>query len=190
VLTGKEVGVNVVVDGYTLRPGEVANERFVGVSPDYFETMGIPLLAGREFTEADVHPDSASNLSTTVAIINRTMTRRFFAHSSPIRKHFHFVEGNRPPLEIFGVVADSKYKDLREGPPTSSTSPARTATLKSARAAQQKPSPARSTRLFIRSIAPSPSPESAPFAITLMNRSIPTASSRRSAPLSASSRCC
>jgi macrolide transport system ATP-binding/permease protein len=115
-VSGKEVGVNVVVDGYTLRPGEVANERFVGVSPEYFETMGIPSLAGRDFTEADVHPDSASDLSTTVAIINQTMARRFFAHGNPIGKHFHFVEGNRPPLEIVGVVADSKYNDLREGP--------------------------------------------------------------------------
>lgn len=115
-VSGKEVGVNVVVDGYTLRPGEVANERFVGISPEYFESMGIPLLAGRDFTEADVHPDSASNLSTAVAIINETMARRFFAHSSPIGKHFHFVEGNRPPLEIVGVVADSKYNDLRESP--------------------------------------------------------------------------
>ncbi|MGC1171232.1 MAG: ABC transporter permease [Candidatus Acidiferrales bacterium] len=115
-VSGKEVGVNVVVDGYTLRPGEVANELFVGVSPEYFETMGIPLLAVRDFTEADVHPDSASNLSTTVAIINRTMAHRFFAHSSPLGKHFHFVEGNRPPLEIVGVVADSKYNDLRESP--------------------------------------------------------------------------
>jgi predicted permease len=115
-ISGREVGVNVVVEGYTLRPGEVANERFVGVSPEYFETMGIPLLLGREFSEADVDPDSASNLSPTVAIINRTMAHRFFAHSSPLGKHFHFVEGNRRPLEIVGVVADSKYNDLREGP--------------------------------------------------------------------------
>jgi predicted permease len=115
-ISGREVGVNVVVEGYTLRPGEVANERFVGVSPEYFETMGIPLLLGREFSEADVHPDSGSNLSTTVAIINRTMAHRFFAHSSPLGKHFHFVEGNRRALEIVGVVADSKYNDLREGP--------------------------------------------------------------------------
>jgi len=66
--------------------------------------MGIPLLLGREFSEADVHPDSASNLSTTVAVINRTMAHRFFANSSPLGKHFHFVEGNRPPLEIVGVI--------------------------------------------------------------------------------------
>lgn len=115
-ISSKEVGINVVVDGYALRPGEVANEEFVGVSPEYFDTMGIPLLAGRDFTEADVHPESPSNLSTTVAIINETMARRFFAHSSPLGRHFHFVEGNRPPLEIVGVVADSKYNDLREGP--------------------------------------------------------------------------
>jgi macrolide transport system ATP-binding/permease protein len=115
-ISGKEVGINVVVEGYTLRPGEVANERFVGVSPEYFETMGIPLLAGRDFTEQDVHPDSPSNLSTSTAIINQTMARRFFGTVSPLGKHFHFVEGNRPPLEIVGVVADSKYNDLRESP--------------------------------------------------------------------------
>jgi predicted permease len=115
-ISGKEVGINVVVEGYTLRPGEVANERFVGVSPEYFETMGIPLLAGRDFTEQDVRPDSPSNLSTTAAIINQTMARRFFGNVSPLGKHFHFVEGNRPPLEIVGVVADSKYNDLRESP--------------------------------------------------------------------------
>jgi len=115
-ISGKEVGVNVVVEGYTLRPGELANERFVGISPGYFETMGIALLQGRDFTQQEVHPDSSSYQSTSVAIINRTMAHRFFGESSPLGKHFHFVEGNRPPLEIVGVVADSKYNGLREGP--------------------------------------------------------------------------
>ncbi|HXN98504.1 MAG TPA: ABC transporter permease [Candidatus Acidoferrales bacterium] len=115
-ISGKEVGVNVVVEGYTLRPGEVANERFVGISPGYFETMGIPLLQGRDFTQQEVHPDSPSYQSTSVAILNRTMARRFFGDSSPLGKHFHFVEGTRPPLEIVGVVADSKYNGLREAP--------------------------------------------------------------------------
>jgi macrolide transport system ATP-binding/permease protein len=115
-LSGKEVGVNVIVDGYTLQPGEEANERFVGVSPGYFQTMGIPLLEGREFTEADVHSNSPSYQSTSVAIINRTMSHRFFGDSSPLGRHFRFVEGTRPPLEIVGVVGDSKYIDLREKP--------------------------------------------------------------------------
>jgi macrolide transport system ATP-binding/permease protein len=115
-ISGKEIGINVTVEGYALKPGEVANERFVGVSPAYFETMGIPLLAGRDFTPDDAHPNSLSYQATTVAIINRTMARRFFDDSNPLGKHFRFVEGNRPPLEIVGVVADSKYNDLREGP--------------------------------------------------------------------------
>ena len=115
-ISGKEAGINVVVEGYTLRPGEVANERFVGVSPAYFETMGIPLLAGRDFTEQDVHPDSPSNLSTTAVIVNQTMAHRFFGNASPLGKHIQFVEGHHPQLEIVGVVADSKYLDLREGP--------------------------------------------------------------------------
>jgi putative ABC transport system permease protein len=93
----------------------VANERFVGVSPGYFETMGISLLEGRDFTLEEIHPNSPSYQSTSVAIINRTMANRFFGDSSPLGKHFRFVEGNRPPLEIVGVVADSKYNDLREG---------------------------------------------------------------------------
>jgi macrolide transport system ATP-binding/permease protein len=115
-ISGKEVGINVVVEGYTLRPGEVANERFLGVSPAYFETMGIPLLAGRAFTEEDVHAESPSNLAKTAAIINLTMAHRFFGEGSPFGKHIQFVEGHHPQLEIVGVVADSKYNDLREGP--------------------------------------------------------------------------
>lgn len=115
-ISGKEVGVNVTVEGYTLRLGEVANDRFTGVSPGYFETMGIPLLEGRDFTEADAHENSNSPQPTTVAIINRTMARRFFDDTSPLGKHFRFVEGNRPALEIVGVVAESKYNDLREKP--------------------------------------------------------------------------
>ena len=113
-ISGKEVGVNIEAEGYTLKPGEVANVRFVGVSPGYFDTIGIPILLGRGFTKADVHADSQSCHATNVAVINKTMAQRFFGGSNPVGKHIRFVEGNRPPLEIVGVVADSKYNDLRE----------------------------------------------------------------------------
>ena len=107
-ISGTEVGINVIVEGYALRPGEAANDLFVGVSPGYFDTMGIPLLAGREFTREDVQTKSP------VVIINRTMARRFFGDASPLGKHVQFVEGRHPLMEIVGVVADSKYTDLRE----------------------------------------------------------------------------
>jgi predicted permease len=113
-ISGKEVGINIEVEGYALKPGEVANVRFVGVSPGYFGTMGIPLLVGRDFTQADVHADSQSYQATKVAVINKTMAQRFFGASNPVGKHIRFVEVNRPPLEIIGVVADSKYNHLRE----------------------------------------------------------------------------
>jgi hypothetical protein len=74
------------------------------------------LLAGRNFSEQDVHPDSPSNLATTAAIMNQTMAHRFFGNQSPLGKHIQFVAGHHPQLEIVGVVADSKYNDLREGP--------------------------------------------------------------------------
>lgn len=107
-ISGTEVGINVVVEGYALQPGETANDLFVGVSSGYFDTMGIPLLAGREFTREDVH------MKAPVLIINRTMARRYFGDKNPLGKHIQFVEGKHPPMEIVGVVADSKYNDLHE----------------------------------------------------------------------------
>jgi predicted permease len=107
-VSGTEVGINVAVEGYALRPGETANDLFAGVSSGYFETMGIPLLAGREFTREDVQTKAP------VVIINRTMAHRFFGDASPLGKHVQFVEGKHPRMEIVGVVEDSKYNDLRE----------------------------------------------------------------------------
>lgn len=109
-LSDTEIGINVIVKGYTLKPGETANELFVGVSPGYFDTMGIPLLAGRDFTAEDLQTKAP------VVIINRTMAHRFFGNATPLGKRVQFVEGKHPPMEIIGVVADSKYNDLRETP--------------------------------------------------------------------------
>ncbi len=113
-ISGKEIGVNIVIDSDTAPPTAPVNTHFVGISPGYFPTLGIPLLAGRDFTFADIYPDSASYQSTNVAIINRSMSHRYFGDANPIGRRFRFVEGNRPPLEIVGLVADAKYTSLRE----------------------------------------------------------------------------
>ena len=95
-------GVNLAVEGRPPEPLEASHA---------FETMGIPLLASRDFTDHDAPgPGSA-------AIINREMARHYFGGESPLGKRFRFVEGNRPPMEIIGVVADSKYNNLREQAP-------------------------------------------------------------------------
>jgi predicted permease len=71
--------------------------RFVnGVTPGFFETLGIPLLAGRTFTAAD-HAQSSA-----VVIINETMARTFWPGESPLGRH---ISGE----EIIGVVADVEF---------------------------------------------------------------------------------
>jgi predicted permease len=107
-ISGREIGINVAVEDRAPLPAEDANVRFVAVSAQYFETLGIPLIAGRPFTQQD------NRLPYRVAILNQTMAKRLFGNQDPIGKRFRFVEGTRPPLEIVGVAADSKYKDLRE----------------------------------------------------------------------------
>jgi predicted permease len=80
------------------------------VYPNYFATLGIPLLAGRDFKEQDSW--GAQN----VAVINETMARRFFRGKNPIGRRFGFFRPENPGaiFEIIGVVKDVKYQSLRE----------------------------------------------------------------------------
>ena len=76
---------------------------------EYFSTMGIPLLAGRVFTE---HDDAAA---TRVAVINQTLARAFWPEASPLGQHLTMKDWG-PPLtgEIVGVVGDVKTNGLDE----------------------------------------------------------------------------
>ncbi len=81
-------------------------------TPDYFATMGIPLLKGRLFTAAD------SAHAPRVAIISQTLARRYFPNENPIGKLIKrgVPEVKRPYLEIVGVVGDVRYNGLRGEP--------------------------------------------------------------------------
>ena len=94
------------VEGYQAKPGE---RRFLSqswVAPKYFETLGMPLLMGRDFTFEDRGRPR-------VAIVNRTFVRYFFGNGNPIGHHITF-DGDPQPFEIVGVVGDTKSTDLRE----------------------------------------------------------------------------
>jgi predicted permease len=81
-----------------------------GVGPDFFETFGIPLLAGR----APALPDVRGRPG--IAVINQTAARRYFGEGSPIGRRFTL--GGRE-LEVVGIAADTKYDSLRDdAPPT------------------------------------------------------------------------
>lgn len=83
----------------------------VVVGPDYFDTMGIPLVAGRVFTERD------SKKAPEVAIINEAAARKFFPNENPVGRRFGTAVDNDPNIEIVGVLRDTRYNDLREAPP-------------------------------------------------------------------------
>ena len=77
------------------------------VRENYFATMEIPFLRGREFTAHDDHHAPA------VAIVNQTFQRKFFPNEDVVGKHITFKNHDRE-VEIVGVVADSKYMSQRE----------------------------------------------------------------------------
>lgn len=80
------------------------------VSPGYFRTIGVPLLAGREFTPNDRAAASK------VAILNQSFARFVFEDSNPIGRHIE-IGSTGTDAEIVGVVKDSLYGDLREKTP-------------------------------------------------------------------------
>jgi predicted permease len=78
------------------------------VLPGFFSTMGVALIAGREFNDRDVTGGSK------VAIVDETFVKRFYPHENPIGRHVGF--GGPPDMEIVGVVKPMKGGDLRETP--------------------------------------------------------------------------
>jgi len=100
------------VEGRVARAGDDAAVNLKMVTPRFFETMGIAIHLGRDFLPQD-RPGT-----TRVAIINETLARQYFSGKSPIGGRIG-VGTNTADLEIVGVIADTKYNDLRAPvPPT------------------------------------------------------------------------
>ena len=101
--------------------GVDGSSKFTWVSPEYFQTMGIPLLAGRNFDDRD------KQTSPRVAVVNETFVRRYVSGQNPIGKVIRTsAEPGYPEAEyeIVGVVKDTKYSDLRDPAPPISFGPA------------------------------------------------------------------
>jgi putative ABC transport system permease protein len=99
------------VDGPNAPTGDNAVAFFNFVSPGYFETMRTPLLAGRNFSAADTKKSSR------VAIVNETLAKRFFPNGNALGKYFRTQPEpgqSAAPIQIVGLVKDSKYESLRE----------------------------------------------------------------------------
>jgi putative ABC transport system permease protein len=93
---------------------EVGDAKFTYVSPEYFATMDVPLVSGRDFNTYD-RADSAR-----VAIVNEAFVRRYIRAAGPIGARLRTVAEPGMPstvYDVIGVVKDTKYGNLREGTP-------------------------------------------------------------------------
>jgi predicted permease len=111
LLHGWEWDSSVKVEGYQSRDGEDMQAFMNALSPGYFQTMGIPVVEGRDFDRRDVVRDAK------VCIVNRKFARHFFGDKSPIGRHIGQGGGPQTKLdtEIIGMVEDSLYEGPREG---------------------------------------------------------------------------
>jgi predicted permease len=117
-LTGSASSRTVQVQGYEPKPDENMNPWTNEVAPHYFMTLGMPLVAGREFTDRDA---AGAPL---VAIVNESFAKYFFPNESPLGRRFGFRAMNDPAaLEIVGVVKDSLYADMRQGTTSENETP-------------------------------------------------------------------
>lgn len=78
------------------------------VAPDYFATMGVPVLRGRGFTAAD-REDAPR-----VIVISSSAAREYFPGQNPIGQRLQMGTGSAPEFTVVGVVPDTRYRDLRE----------------------------------------------------------------------------
>jgi hypothetical protein len=96
----------VTVEGYQAQEEEQMGIDATYISPDYFKTLDLPVVAGRDFTTQDIIG------SPKVAIINEKMARYFFGNGNPIGKRMGL--GGVSDMTIVDVVKDGRYINLRE----------------------------------------------------------------------------
>jgi predicted permease len=109
-MSGSHRGSSINVPSYTPQPDEDVVVEDVLAGPKYAETLGIPLLRGRDLSIRDTV--SAPR----VALVNEAFANRYFKDQNPVGRNFTFDDetDNGKMLEIIGVVGDVKTEDARE----------------------------------------------------------------------------
>ncbi len=94
----------VKVPGYTPAPKEGTSVAVLPVGTDFFATMKIPVIMGRDLTARD------NETSPPVAVINQTMANRYWAGQNPLGRHFTM---SKKDWEVVGVIPDTRYESMR-----------------------------------------------------------------------------
>jgi predicted permease len=108
LIAGSNWGSDVSVQGFKKGPDTDANARYNEVGPGYFRTLGVPLLAGREFTEADILG------APKVAIVNQAFARKFGLGRDAVGKFMGSNGNDEMDTQIIGLVADAKYSEVKD----------------------------------------------------------------------------
>jgi predicted permease len=113
LLSGSNWGTDVAVEGFESGPDIDDNSRFNIIGPGYFRTLGIPLLAGREFTTSDAQG------APEVAVVNETFARKFgldvretVGKRMSLNSHTDELD-----VEIVGLIGDTKYSEVKQETP-------------------------------------------------------------------------
>jgi predicted permease len=121
ILENDEWDSSMTVEGYNPdKPDDRAEPYMNSISPNYFATLGVPIVAGREFTTADTrevkHGNDADDFRPATIMINEAFARKFFPGRDPIGRHLGFGSdpGTKTDMEVIGVVKDIKYTNLRD----------------------------------------------------------------------------
>ena len=108
LLSGSNWGSNVTVQGFQAGPDTDTNANFNEIGPDYFKTLAIPMLAGREFTISD------SIGAPKVVVINEAFLKKFNLGRDAVGMRMKRGGGTDLDLEIVGIVPNAKYADVKE----------------------------------------------------------------------------
>ena len=97
----------MAVEGFKAGPDTDTNSRYNEVGPNYFRTLGMPLISGREFTRADA--DGASK----VAVVNQAFAKKFNLGRDAVGKHVG-ESGDKLDTQIVGLVQNAKYSAVKD----------------------------------------------------------------------------
>jgi len=110
-MRGSGMKTTVVLPGQRATPADFLNASLNGVTPDFFDTVGMRFLAGSTL------PDRAGS-KPLPTVVNQAFVRRFFPEGNPIGRQFGYG-GQQVDFQVAGVVTDAHYRSLREPvPPT------------------------------------------------------------------------
>jgi predicted permease len=117
LISGSNWGSDVAVQGFKKGPDIDANSRYNEVGPGYYKALGIPLLAGRDFTQSDRIGASR------VAIVNETFAKKFGLGRDAVGKYMGNGRGDSLNLLIIGLAKDANYSEVKQTIPPVFTIP-------------------------------------------------------------------